>query len=121
MKIASGAFSARRRGTRWPSVSVGAALQLAGREVEQAHEVVDHAVQLGVGDQAAEARADLELRRCAPTCLSAAIAIAASQTFDHGSGEAAKNAIDSRPKILSPIGLSSRLPLGRQAAWPSRW
>ena len=44
-----------------------------------------------------------------------------SQTFDHGSGEAAKKAIDSRPKILSPIGLSRRLPLGRQIAWPSCW
>ena len=57
----------------------------------------------------------------APACFSAAIAIAVSQTFDHGSGEVAKNAIDSRLKILSPIGLSSRLPLGRQVARPWRW
>ena len=39
----------------------GAALQLARREVEQADEVVDDAVQPGVGDQAAEAGADLEV------------------------------------------------------------
>ena len=57
----------------------------------------------------------------ASKCFSAAIAIADSQTFDHGSGDAANRAIDSRPKILSPIGLSRRLPFGRQAAWPSRW
>src|SRR6185369_993198 len=49
MKIASGAFSARRRGTRWPSVSV-----------EQAHEVVDDAVQLRIGEQRVGARAELE-------------------------------------------------------------
>ena len=39
----------------------GAALQLARREVEQAHEVVDDAVQPRVGDQAAEPGADLEV------------------------------------------------------------
>ena len=43
------------------AVGVGrAALQLARREVEQAHEVVDDAVQLGVGDQAGQPRADLQ-------------------------------------------------------------
>jgi hypothetical protein len=47
--------------------------------------------------------------------------MAASQTFAQGSGEVAKNAIVSRLKILSPIGLSSRLPLGRQVARFWRW
>jgi len=40
--------------------------------------------------------------------LSTVSAIAVSHTFDHGSGDEAKTAIDSRLKILSPIGLSSR-------------
>ena len=35
--------------------------------------------------------------------------MAVSHSFDHGSGDAAKNAMASRPKILSPMGLSSRL------------
>ena len=47
--------------------------------------------------------------------------MALSQTFDHGNGEAEKKAMASRPKILSPIGLSSKLPLGRQVARASRW
>ena len=55
-----------------------------------------------------------------PVCLSAVTAMAASHTFDHGNGDAEKNAIDSRLKILSPIGLSSRLPLGKHIAFPSR-
>src|SRR5215472_9170750 len=48
------------------------------------------------------------------TCLSAAKAMAVSQSLDHGRAEAAKKARASRLKILSPMGLSSRLPMGRQ-------
>src|SRR5678815_43900 len=43
-------------------------------------------------------------------------AIAVNHSLDHGSGDAAKNARASAPKILSPIGLSRRLPAGKQAA-----
>ena len=113
MKIASGAFE-RAQPRHQVAVGVGgAALQLARREVEQAHEVVDDAVQLRVVDQAGEARRSTFRPSTAPTCFSVASAIAVSQTFDHGSGDAAKKAIASRLKILSPIGLSSRLPRGQ--------
>ena len=47
------------------------------------------------------------------------MAMAASHSFDHGRAEAAKKARASRPKILSPMGLSSRLPVGRQPDRPS--
>jgi hypothetical protein len=47
--------------------------------------------------------------------------MAVSHSFDHGSDEAAKKASASFPKILSPIGLSRRLPVGRHAARPARW
>ncbi len=60
MKMATGVLTARSRGTRWPSVSVRAALELARREVEEADEVVDDAVELLVGDQAREPGADLK-------------------------------------------------------------
>ena len=50
-------------------------------------------------------------------CLSRfriATAIAVSHNLGHGSDDAAKKARASLPKILSPIGLSRRLPAGRQ-------
>jgi hypothetical protein len=53
--------------------------------------------------------------------LSTVAEIAVSQSFDHGSVDAAKNVSASLPKILSPIGLSSRLPMGKHAARASRW
>ena len=59
--------------------------------------------------------------RSASVCFSVASAMAVSQIFDHGSGETTKNASNSRLKILSPIGLSSRTPTGRHDARPSRW
>ena len=113
MKIATGALSARRRGTRWPSVSVAQRCSSLGVKSSRRTKWSMTLRSCAVGDQAAEPGADLEAVDRS-TCFSAASAIAVSQTFDHGSGDAAKNAIDSRLKILSPIGLSSRLPL-RQA------
>ena len=120
MKIASGAFSVRSRGTRCPSVSVAQRCSSLGvkssRRTKWSITLCSCASVIRPFSRAFTFSPSV-----APTCLSAAIAIAVSQTFDHGSGDAAKKAIASRPKILSPIGLSSRLPLGRQIAWPSRW
>ena len=89
-----------------------------GGEVEQADEVVDDAVEAARRRSAPrEPRADRAGRRPRRACLSVASAIAVSHSFDHGSGDAAKKARASLPKILSPIGLSSRLPV-RQARRP---
>jgi hypothetical protein len=49
-----------------------------------------------------------------PRCFSVAAAIAVSQSFDHGRVDSAKKARASLLKILSPIGLSRRLVVGRQ-------
>ena len=82
--------------------------------------MVDDAVQLFVGDQARQLRVTLS-PSVWPRCLRVATAMAVSHTFDHGSDDAAKKARASLPKILSPIGLSRRLPVGRHAALPARW
>ena len=103
------------------AVGVGAAaLQLARGEVEQANEVVDDAVQLFVGDQAGQAGTDLELAHRAEV-LQRRQRDRRQPDLRPRQRRHAKKARSSRLKILSPIGLSSRLPAGRQAARPSRW
>ena len=113
MKIASGALSARRRGTRWPSVSVAQRCSSLGVKSSRRTKWSMTLCSCGSAIRPPSRAPTLRSSR-ASKCFSAAIAIADSQTFDHGSGDAANRAIASRPKILSPIGLSSRLPL-RQA------
>ncbi len=70
-------------------------------------------MQLGIANQAIELGAYLQAAARADM-FERATPMAVSHTFDHGSGDAAKNAMDSRLKILSPIGLSSKLPIGKQ-------
>jgi uncharacterized protein (TIGR03790 family) len=119
MKIASGALTARRRGTRWPSVSVAQRCSSLGvkssRRTKWSMTLCRRVSAIRLPRRASTLRSSR-----ASKCFRVASAIADSHTFDHGSGEAENRATDSRPKILSPIGLSSRLPCGRQTAWPSR-
>ena len=90
MKMASGDLSARRRGTRWPSVSVAQRCSSLGvkssRRTKWSMTLCSCASAIRPPSLASTLRPSV-----APTCLSAASAIAASQTFDHGSGDAAKN------------------------------
>ena len=84
---------------------VGAALQLARREVEQADEVVDDAAQLLRRRSGARGAGSTFRPSICPTCFSVVAAIAVSQTFDHGS----ERRREERERLLAEDLVADRL------------
>ena len=120
MKIATEELTARSRGRRWPSVSAAARCSSLG---EKSSSRMKWSITPRRRSSAIRPVSFALNRRpsACPRCLSVAAAIAVSQSLDQGKDDAAKKASASRLKILSPIGLSRRLPVGRHAARPSCW